>query len=143
MAGLCKATIVGYLGSDPEMRYTPAGKPMTTFRVACSSKRRGPTGDLIDETQWFRVVCFNRQAELANEYLARGRLVFVEGRLQSQTWDGQDGQKHFTMEILANEVQFLDSRGKAEGTEAAPAAPRRAAAAAPAAPEPDLEDLPF
>lgn len=137
MAGLCKATIIGNLGGDPEMRYTQAGKPMTRFRVACNSRRRGQDGEMVEETEWLRVTCFSRLAEVANEYLTKGSRVFIEGRLRSETWDGQDGQKRFSMEILANELQILDSRSRSESPGPAPAATR------PAPQETDIEDLPF
>lgn len=137
MAGLCKATIIGNLGGDPEMRYSQSGKPVTSFNVACNSRRRGPDGEMVEETQWFRVICFSRLAEFASEYLARGRRVFVEGRLQSRSWDGADGQKRFTMEIVAGELVTLDQRPRAEGAESVPlGAPQ-------ASHDTDLEDLPF
>lgn len=136
MAGFCKATIIGNLGGDPEMRYTQTGKPVTSFSVACNTRRRGPDGEMTEDTQWFRVVCFNRLAEFASEYLSRGRRVFVEGRLQSRSWDGADGQKRFTMEIVAGDLVLLDSRPRAEGADTAAVGARPST-------ETDLEDLPF
>lgn len=137
MAGMCKATIIGNLGGDPEMRYTQTGKAMTTFRVACNWRRRGPDGEMIEETQWFRVRCFDRRAEIANELLSRGSRVYVEGRLSSSEWTGQDGQPRTTLEIMASELIPLDSRPRAEG------APPAAVGARQSSPDTDLEDLPF
>lgn len=108
MAGFCKALIIGNLGKDPEMRYTPDGKPVTSFSVAVNRRSSGPGGEPREETEWFRIVTFGKQAEFCNEYLSKGRKVFVEGRLQTRTWDGQDGQKHTTIEIVASDVQSLD-----------------------------------
>ncbi len=139
MAGLCKATIIGNLGGDPEMRYTQTGKAMTTFNVACNWRRRGTDGEMVEETQWFRVLCFNRLAEVANELVSRGSRVYVEGRLQSRSWYRQDGQKRLIMGLLASELVPLDSRARGEAGEPAPPAARRSAPSQ----ETDLEDLPF
>jgi single-strand DNA-binding protein len=92
---------------------------------------------MVEDTQWFRVICFSRLAEFASEYLARGRRVFVEGRLQSRSWDGADGQKRFTMEIVAGDLVLLDQRPRTEGGEGVPVGAR------PASHDADLEDLPF
>jgi len=108
MAGLCKAMIIGNLGRDPEMRYTPSGKPVTSFSVAVSRKFTAGDGDQREETQWFRVNAWNKLAETCNEFLSKGRKVFVEGRLQVRTWEGQDGQKRTSVEIVASDVLWLD-----------------------------------
>lgn len=108
MAGFCKAMIVGNLGRDPEMRYTPSGKPVTTFSVAVSRKYTTNEGEHREETEWFRITAWNKLAETCNEFLSKGRKVFVEGRLQTRTWDGQDGQKHTSVEIIASDMVLLD-----------------------------------
>jgi single-strand DNA-binding protein len=105
--------IIGNLGGEPEMRFTPAGQPTTTFRVATNHRYTTAQGERKEETEWFRVVTWGKLAELCNQYLNKGRLVYVEGRLHSTTWDGQDGQKHFTNEIIADKVSFLDRQGAA------------------------------
>ena len=118
MAGLSKATIIGNLGGDPEMRYTPAGRAFTSFNVACSRNYTTPEGERREETEWFRVTAWGRLAEVCSQFLSKGRRVYIEGRLSSRTWEGADGQKRFSMEITANEMQLLDSRptmDRAEG----------------------------
>jgi len=99
MAGLCKATIIGNLGGDPEMRYTPAGRAFTTFNVACNRTYTTPEGERREETEWFRVTAWSRLAELCNQFLSKGRRVYIEGRLSSRSWEGADGQKRFSLEI--------------------------------------------
>ncbi|MDP2661081.1 MAG: single-stranded DNA-binding protein [Dehalococcoidia bacterium] len=108
MAGFCKAMIIGNLGKDPEMRYTPDGKAVTSFTVAVNRRSSAPGGDQKEETEWFRVVSFGKLAETCNEFLAKGRKVFVEGRLQTRSWDGQDGQKHTIVEIVATDMVMMD-----------------------------------
>jgi single-strand DNA-binding protein len=105
---LNKIMVIGNLGSDPEMRYTPSGVPVTTFRIATSRKFTTRDGESREETEWFRVVAWNRLAELCNQYVTKGMRVYAEGRLKSDTWTGQDGQTRFTNEINANVVLFLD-----------------------------------
>src|SRR6266581_80080 len=110
MAGICKATIIGNLGGDPEMRYTPAGRAFTKFNVACNRTYTTPEGERREETEWFRVTAWSRLAELCNQFLSKGRRVYIEGRLSSRSWEGADGQKRFSLEIAANEMVLLDSR---------------------------------
>lgn len=98
--------VIGHLGADPEMRYTANGSAVTTFRVATT--RRYTAGDeRREETEWFSVVTWNRLAEICAQYLTKGRLVYVEGRMQTRSWDGQDGQRRYRTELVAQEVQFL------------------------------------
>jgi len=108
MAGLNKVMIIGNLGQDPEMRFTANGSAVTNFRVAVSRQYQGADGERREETEWFSVVAWNKLAEQCNQYLQKGRRVYVEGRLQTRSWDGQDGQKRYRTEVIANEVQFLD-----------------------------------
>jgi len=110
MAGLCKATIIGNLGGDPEMRYTANGRPFTTFSVACNRTYNAADGERHEETEWFRVVAGGRLAEVCNQFLAKGRRVYVEGRLSTRTWEGADGQKRFSIQVSATEVQMIDTR---------------------------------
>jgi len=110
--GVNKAIIVGNLGADPETRYTAGGTAVTNIRVATSeSWRDKSSGETQERTEWHRIVFFARLAEVAGEYLRKGSKVYVEGRLQTRKWQGQDGQDRFTTEIVANEMQMLDSRG--------------------------------
>lgn len=111
MVSVNKMTIIGNLGSEPEMRYTPSGRPVTSFRVATNWRYTTSDGERREETEWFSVVCWGKLAEQCNQYLAKGRLVYVEGRLRMRTWDGQDGQKRSRNEIVAVGVKFLDRQG--------------------------------
>src|SRR5689334_1141659 len=110
MAGLCKATIIGNLGGDPEMRYTAAGRPFTTFSVACNRTYTTGEGDRKEQTEWFRVIAGGRLAEICSQYLSKGRQVYVEGRLSTRTFEGSDGKTRFSVEISASEVQMIGPR---------------------------------
>ncbi|MFC2063111.1 single-stranded DNA-binding protein [Chloroflexota bacterium] len=110
MLSLNKVMIIGNVGSDPEMRFTPNGSPVTSFRVATNRVYNAPDGERRKETEWFTVVAWNRLAEQCNQFLAKGRLVYAEGRLHTSTWEGQDGQKRSRTEVVANRVVFLDRR---------------------------------
>ena len=107
MASLNKVMIIGNLGSEPEMRFTPNGNPVTSFRVATNRAYTTSDGERKQETEWFTVVAWNKLAEQCNQFLTKGRLVYAEGRLSTRSWDGQDGQKHYRTEIIANRVTFL------------------------------------
>jgi single-strand DNA-binding protein len=114
MAGsLNKVMIIGNVGRDPEMRYTPNGAATTTFSVAVNRRWTADDGPR-EETEWFRVVAWAKLAETCSQYVKKGMSVYVEGRLRTRQWDGQDGQKHYTTEVIANTVQFLDSRGQGQ-----------------------------
>ncbi len=105
--------IIGNLGSDPEMRFTPNGNPVTSLRVATSWVYTTAEGERKQETEWFTVLAWNKLAEQCNKFLTKGRLVYAEGRLRTRTWEGQDGQKHYRTEIIANRVTFLDRQALA------------------------------
>jgi single-strand DNA-binding protein len=108
MAGLNKIMVIGNLGTDPEMRYTPSGHAVTSFRLATTRFYNTPEGERRQETEWFTVVTWDRLAEQCNQYLSKGRRAYVEGRLRSRSWEGRDGQVRFVNEIVANRVLFLD-----------------------------------
>jgi single-strand DNA-binding protein len=143
---LNKAMIIGNLGRDPEMRYTPSGQPVTQFTVAVNRNYRDQNGEWQEETEWFRVVCWGQLAERTAEYLRKGRKVYVEGRLQTRQWEAQDGTKRSTTELIAQVVTPLDPRPREEPAEAGSG---RATEREPVPPaeeeiaETDLEDLPF
>ena len=118
MASLNKVMLIGNVGKDPEMRFTPSGSPVTSFSVATNRTYNTPEGEKKKETEWFSVVAWSKLAELCNQYLTKGKLVYVEGRLQTRTWDGTDGQKHSRTEVVASQVLFLDKGG--EGSPAEP-----------------------
>ena len=110
--GLNKVMIMGNLGRDPEMRYTPSGKPVTSFSVAVSRTYMKPEGERTEVTDWFNVVAWGRLAEICSQYLTKGSMVYVEGRLETRSWEGDNGQKHFRTEVVANDVNILDRKGR-------------------------------
>ena len=108
--GLNKVMIIGNLGKDPEMKYTPGGKAITTFSVAVSRVARDPAGTPQEETEWFRVVAWEKLAETCNQYLHKGSKVYIEGRLQTRSWQDNNGQDQKMVEVVAGEMLMLDSR---------------------------------
>lgn len=119
--GVNKVILVGNCGQDPETRYMPSGGAVTNVSIATSeSWKDKQSGDQQERTEWHRVVFFNRLAEIAGEYLRKGSKVYVEGSLRTRKWQGQDGQDRYTTEIVANEMQMLDSRGSQGGYDAPP-----------------------
>ena len=139
MASLNKVFLMGNLTRDPELRYTPNGAAVASFSVAVNRVYKLPSGEKKEEVSFIRVVSWNKQAELCGEYLKKGSGVMVEGRLQSRSWDGPDGQKHNATEVIALNIQFLPRGGGAGAGARGPAA-EEAAAPASSAREP-LEDI--
>jgi single-strand DNA-binding protein len=116
-----RTVVVGHLGRDPEMRYTQDGTPVTSFSVATTRRWTDRDGGPREETTWFRVSAWGRQAETCNQYLSKGRLVLVEGLVTASAWKGRDGEPRATLELRASRVVFLGGRGEqAEGEPAAP-----------------------
>ncbi len=136
MASLNKVMVIGNLGTDPEMRFTPSGNQVTSFRLATTRTYTTSEGERKQDTEWFTVVTWGKLAETCNQFLAKGRRAYVEGRLSTRTWEGQDGQKRFTTEIVANRVIFLDRPG-------ATPLPEEAEGAVEAVEEIQPEELPF
>ena len=112
MASFNRITIVGYLGRDPELRYTPDGTPVCDFSVATTERRKDRSGEMQDVTTWFRVTVWRRQAELAGQYLSKGRQVYVEGRLVQREYQDRDGNTRYSLEVTATDLQFIGSRGE-------------------------------
>jgi single-strand DNA-binding protein len=135
-----KIILVGNLGRDPELRYTPQGTPVCTFSMATTERRKDRNGEAQDHTLWFRVTLWGRQAETASQYLQKGRSVYIEGRLRVEEWTDRDGKPRQSLEVTATDMQFIGSRHEEPMAERA-----AAAAAAPAAEPPELtdEDIPF
>lgn len=107
MKGLNQVQLIGNLGADPEMRYTPAGKAVATFSMATSRKYNGQDGNLVEETTWHKVVTWEKVAESCNKALTKGDPVFCQGRINNRSWEDDTGQKHYASEIVANQVIFL------------------------------------
>lgn len=108
-----KVILLGRLGQDPELKYTPSGAPVCNFSLATSEFWADKNGQKQERTEWHRVVVWGKLAELCNQYLGKGRQAFVEGRLQTRSWDDQNGQKKYTTEIVATTVQFIGAQGQA------------------------------
>jgi single-strand DNA-binding protein len=105
--GVNKVILVGHLGADPDMRYTPSGQGVCELRLATSESWNDKNGQRQERTEWHRIVVWGKRAEVCSKYLAKGRQVFVEGRIQTRTYDDKDGNKRYITEIIANDVQFL------------------------------------
>ena len=150
-----KITLIGHLGKDPELRYTPQGIAVCNFTMATNDKRRDQAGELQDVTMWFKVTLWRQQAENAAKYLAKGRQVYVEGRLRVEEWTDRDGNNRHTLEVQASDLQFLGGgRGEESGRnesgepEFAGPAPSGQASAAPSGsgftrPPAGDDDIPF
>jgi len=143
MASVNKVILIGNLGRDPEVRYTPNGNAICNVTIATSRNWKDKTsGDKMEETEWHRVVFYDRLAEIAGEYLKKGRSVYVEGRLKTRKWQDKDGVEKYTTEVIADQMQMLGSRegmggadeggGRGEREERSAPASRPAAAAKPA-----------
>ena len=131
--GINKVILIGNLGKDPEVRYMPSGGAVANCTVATTeSWKDKQSGEQQEKTEWHRVVFFGRLGEIAGEYLKKGSKVYVEGRLQTRKWQGQDGQDRYTTEIVANDMQMLDSRGSVAGGDYAPQSQSRPQQQAPA-----------
>ncbi len=112
---LNKVMIIGRLGRDPEMRYSPSGQPVCSLRIATDESYTDKDGQRVERTEWHSVSVFQRQAENCGKYLQKGSLVFVEGSLQTRKWQDQQGQDRYTTDIRGHRVQFLDRRGASQG----------------------------
>ena len=117
MMSLNKVMLIGNVGTDPEMRFTPSGNPVTSFRMATSWTHTSPEGERKQETDWFTVVTWNKLAETCNQFLTKGGRAYVEGRLQTRSWEGQDGQRKQRVEVIASRVIFLDRPQGARGAD--------------------------
>lgn len=112
--GLNKVMIIGHLGRDPELRYTPAGRPVTNMRIATSRSWKTADGERRTETEWFTVIAWGNLAEICNQYLKKGQQVYIEGRLHTRRWEGPDGNKRQATEIVASEMVLLGDRRESE-----------------------------
>ncbi len=113
--GLNKVMLIGHLGSDPELRYTEGNVPVASFNVATNESYKDQNGNLVDRTEWHRCVAWRKLAELFGEYLKKGSKVYLEGKLQTRSWDDKEGNKRYTTEIVISDFTFLDSKGSGGG----------------------------
>ncbi len=108
--GLNKVMLIGHLGRDPELRYTPSGRPVATFSLATNRSWHSADGERHEETEWFNIVAWGSLAEICNQHLSKGQQVYIEGRLQTRRWDDAEGKKHFATEVVARELIMLGER---------------------------------
>jgi len=113
--GVNKVILIGNVGADPELRYTPGGAAVTNFNMATNESWTDNNGEKQERTEWHRIVVWGRLAEICNQYLRKGSKVYIEGRLQTRSWEGQDGQKRYTTEVVARDMQMLDGRDEMDG----------------------------
>ena len=143
-AGVNKAILVGHLGRDPEIRYTPSGVAVANFTMATSENWTNKEGSKETRTEWHRIVAFGRLAEICGEYLSKGRQVYIEGRLQTREWEDRDGNKRYTTEIVAREMQMLGSRDSSDSSKPK-SRPQSQVSEVPEPSYPDVQDddIPF
>jgi single-strand DNA-binding protein len=115
-----KAILIGRLGADPEVRYTPDGTMVTNFNLATDLQWKDKNGERVRKTEWHKIVAYRKLAETCGNYLSKGKLVFIEGRIQTRSWEDKEGAKHYTTEIVASNMQMLDTRGQAKAADATP-----------------------
>ncbi len=142
-----KIILVGNLGRDPELRYTPQGTPVCSFTLATNEKRKDKSGEMQDLTTWFRVTFWGRQAETASQYLTKGKPVYVEGRLRTEEWTDRDGKQRFTLEVHATDMQFIGQRTEESGYSPGGSTNKQAQTSPekhdPTEPEMSDDDIPF
>lgn len=141
-----KVILIGRLGSDPELRYTPAGQAVANFNVATNESWKSKDGNAQDRTDWHKIILWRNLAELANEYLKKGSRVYLEGKLQTRSWDDKGGNKRYVTEVVADQMQFLDGREGMNGNAGSPSNTGASDRQAPAGNDgsyADEDDLPF
>jgi len=138
-----KVILLGNLGKDAELSYLASGQAVSKFSMATNRRWKDKNGEMQDETEWHNIVVWGKTAENLTQYLTKGRQVYVEGRIKSRTWEGRDGSKHYSTDIIANDVVLVSGRGGSEegaGSRASQARPATAAAAPGPAPAPAAEE---
>ena len=113
-----KCIFIGRLGRDPETKYLPSGEPVCNFSIAIDESYKNKSGDKVQKTEWVNIVVFRKLAEICGNYLVKGKLVYVSGKIQTRSWEDKEGVKRSTTEIVANDMKMLDSKGKNENTPA-------------------------
>ncbi len=146
MASLNKVMLIGNLGKDPEVRYTQSGTAVASFSLATSERFKNKNGEWEDKTEWHNVTLWGRLAEIAGEYLAKGKTVYIEGRLQTRKWQDKDGRDRYTTEIVGDRMQMLSGKGEGGGGGSRPGGGRSAEGQGPGYEEPVFnpdDDIPF
>ena len=146
MSSLNKVMLIGRLGKDPEIRYTPDGSPVATFSLATSENWTDKSGTRQDRTEWHNIVAWSKLAELSKRFLVKGRQVYIEGRIRTREWNDKDGNKRRTTEVIASQMVLLGSKSEGSEANAMPPSPiQRAPEAEPAPGEPSItdDDIPF
>ncbi|MCK5032463.1 MAG: single-stranded DNA-binding protein [Calditrichia bacterium] len=138
-----KAILVGRLGKDPEMKYTPSGTAVASFSIATNYSMKDSEGNFVDKTDWHNIVVFGRRAEFAGEYMNKGRLVYIEGRIQTRSWEDKEGNKRYMTEIIASDVQLLGSKGENTSKETEEPDADVQSKDVPAQEDEEADDLPF
>lgn len=142
MGSFNKIVIVGYLGRDPELRYTPDGTPVCNFSIATTERKKDKSGEFQDVTTWFRVNLWRRQAEIASQYLSKGKQVYVEGRLSQSEYQDKDGNTRTSLEVNGTDIQFISPRGEEVSAPKEERSTRSISHSEPSAPVTD-DDIPF
>ncbi len=138
-----KALLIGRLGADPEVRYTPDGTMVANFRLATDLQWKDKNGEKIQRTEWHRIVAYGKLAEICSNYLSKGKLIFIEGRIQTRSWEDKDGVKRSTTEIVASNMQMLDSKGQTRSQDAAVDDQPPASPGSPGSESAPDDDVPF
>ncbi len=142
MAGLNKAILIGNLGKDPEIRYTPSGMAVANFSLA-TTENWTKDGQRESRTEWHRIVAFGRLAEICGEYLSKGKQIYVEGKIQTREWEDKDGNKRYTTEIVANQMQMLGTRDMSDAPKSSTSPSKKSDIPEPPYPDTQDDDIPF
>jgi len=140
MAGVNKVILLGNLGADPEMRYLPSGVAVANFRLATTETYTNKEGEKVTKTEWHKIVAFRRLGEICGEFLSKGKQVYIEGKIQTRSWDDRDGSKKYMTEIVADTMQMLGSKGSGGGAPSSGSSPSPSPSSASSG---DLDDVPF
>jgi len=140
MAGVNKVILLGNLGGDPEMRYLPSGVAVANFSLATTETYTNKEGEKVTKTEWHKIVAFRRLGEICGEFLSKGKQVYIEGKIQTRSWDDRDGNKKYMTEIVADTMQMLGSKGSGGGAPSSGSNPSPTPSSSSSG---DLDDVPF
>jgi single-strand DNA-binding protein len=143
MASLNKVMLIGNLGKDPEVRFTASGQAVASFSLATSEKFKGKSGEWEERTEWHNITLWGKLAEIAGEYLSKGKTIYVEGRLQTRKWQDKSGNDRYTTEIVGDKMQMLSAKGERSGGGDAPSAPKSGGSSNYEEPPFQDDDIPF